>query len=55
MTAAILLEHRFARNTDGEVFTTGPFPYSFWKRYLSMFDEVRVVARVASDCLSGGW
>lgn len=46
MRVAVVTEHRFGR-TPGGVFTSGPFAYSFWKRYLAVFDSVRVVARVA--------
>jgi glycosyltransferase involved in cell wall biosynthesis len=40
------VEQRFVRTPDGTVWTDGPFPYSFWCRYLDVFDSVRVVARV---------
>jgi glycosyltransferase involved in cell wall biosynthesis len=40
------VEQRFVRTPDGTVWTDGPFPYSFWRRYLEVFDDVRVVARV---------
>ena len=40
------VEQRFVRTPDGTVWTDGAFPYSFWRRYLEVFDDVRVVARV---------
>ncbi|WP_341530183.1 glycosyltransferase family 4 protein [Nostoc sp. UHCC 0302] len=46
MNVVIALEHRFDRTPDGVVWTQTQFPYSFWKRYLEVFDHVRVVARV---------
>jgi glycosyltransferase involved in cell wall biosynthesis len=46
MNVAVVTEHRF-RRAPGGVVTSGPFSYSFWKRYLTVFDSVRVVARVA--------
>jgi glycosyltransferase involved in cell wall biosynthesis len=46
MRVAVVTEHRFLR-APGGVFTCGPFPYSFWKRYLAVFDAVLVVARAA--------
>jgi glycosyltransferase involved in cell wall biosynthesis len=46
MRVAIVSEHRFGC-TPGGVFTSGPFAYSFWKRYLSVFESVLVVARVS--------
>lgn len=48
MKVCVVLEHRFAQTPDGRVWTDGPFPYSFWTRYLAVFDGVRVVARVRS-------
>lgn len=46
MNLVITLEHRFERTPDGMVWTRTSCPYSFWKRYLEVFDRVRVVARV---------
>jgi glycosyltransferase involved in cell wall biosynthesis len=36
----------FDRTADGQVWTNGQFPYSFWTRYLAVFVSVTVVARV---------
>jgi glycosyltransferase involved in cell wall biosynthesis len=36
----------FDRTPDGRVWTNGQFPYSFWTRYLAVFDGVTVIARV---------
>ncbi len=47
MKVAVVLEHRFARTPDGAVWTDGPFGYSFFGRYLRVFAQVRVVARLA--------
>jgi len=46
MNVVVALEHRFDRTPDGRVWTQTTFPYSFWTRYLEVFDSVRVVARV---------
>jgi len=46
MNVVVTLEHRFARTPDGKVWTQTTFPYSFWTRYLQVFDGVHVVARV---------
>ena len=46
MNLIIALEHRFVTTPDGAVWTKSQFPHSFWKRYLEVFDQVRVVARV---------
>lgn len=43
---AIVLEHRFLRIVNGTVWTDSAFAYPFWKRYLTEFEEVIVVARV---------
>ena len=48
MRVAIVLEQRFSQTPDGKVWTSGPGRYSFWQRYLAIFSEVKVVARVAS-------
>ncbi len=56
MTVVVVLEHRFARTPEGCVWTAGPFGYSFWKRYLGVFEQVRVVARVREvACRPPGW
>ena len=47
MKLAVVLEHRFARTPDGAVWTDGPFGYSFFGRYPRVFDQVRVIARLA--------
>jgi glycosyltransferase involved in cell wall biosynthesis len=46
MKVVITLEHRFDRTPDGAVWTMVTSPYSFWQRYLEVFDRVCVVARV---------
>jgi len=48
MRVCVVLEQRFSQTPDGAVWTDGPFPSSFWPRYLEVFDRVRVVARVRS-------
>ena len=42
----MVVEHRFHRTPDGVVRTHTGFTRSFWTRYLSVFDRIRVVARV---------
>jgi glycosyltransferase involved in cell wall biosynthesis len=46
MRVVVSLEHHFDRTPDGVVWTQTQFPYRFWQRYLEVFDQVRVVARV---------
>ena len=46
LRVAVTLEARFQRTKDGHVWTTQPFHYAFWSRYLDAFDEVAVIARI---------
>ena len=56
MRVCVVLEHRFFRTPDGDVWTAGPFHHSFWTRYLAVFDQVRVVARVQpASAAAPGW
>ena len=45
MKVFLTLEHRFSRTPDGAVWST-MFPNSIWRRYLRVFEEIEVVARV---------
>ncbi len=49
MRVCITLEERFRRTPDGSVWSgaSGTCGYSFWQRYLTAFDRVKVIARVA--------
>ena len=46
MDVVVVLEYRFDRTPDGAVWTQTGCSYPFWQRYLAVFDNVRVVARV---------
>jgi len=46
MRLSLITEHRFERTPDGRVWTTTANAYSFWARYLAVFDEVNVTARL---------
>ena len=46
MRVVVTAEARFSRTPDGAVWTTGSAGHRFWTRYLSAFEQVRVVARV---------
>jgi glycosyltransferase involved in cell wall biosynthesis len=46
MEVTIALEQRFSGTPDGHVWTQSVYPRSFWSRYLSVFDGVKVLARV---------
>ncbi|MEV4133946.1 glycosyltransferase family 4 protein [Dactylosporangium sp. NPDC049742] len=47
MRLVVSCEQRYARTPDGRVWSTTGAAYDFWQRYLDVFDEVRIVARVA--------
>jgi glycosyltransferase involved in cell wall biosynthesis len=47
MRVVVTVEGRFSRTPDGAVWTATGQDRRFWTRYLSAFDAVRVVARVA--------
>ena len=56
MKVLVTSEHRFYRAADGRVWTETQCPYSFWRRYLEVFDDVEVLARVQSvDAPADGW
>jgi len=46
MRVMVALEDRFMRVPDGHIYSGTLFDYNFWKRYLQVFDEVVVLARV---------
>lgn len=46
MNVIVTLEYRFDRTPDGSIWTETQFQYPLWQRYLNVFDQVRVVARV---------
>lgn len=46
MRVLIGLEHRYKKTPDGKVWTTTNHSYTFFTRYLQVFDEVEVLARV---------
>lgn len=50
MDLTILFDHRFYRDDDGIIFSMKNYNYEFFsKRYLGVFDKVRIVARVSSQ------
>lgn len=56
MNLTVILEHRFARTSDGKVWTKTTFAHRFWQRYLEVFESVRVVARAQEvRDISGDW
>lgn len=55
-TVAVFLDQRFHRTPDGRVWTDGAFTNRFFDRYLTVFESVRVVARVRDvRAIEGDW
>lgn len=46
MRVCVALEERYEGTPDGQVWTALPHNYAFWQRYLDVFDQVQVIARV---------
>jgi len=46
MRVMVALQNRFLRTRSGNIYSTTVCDYSFWCRYLQVFDEVVVLARV---------
>ena len=56
MRLTLLFDHRFYRDRDGRIFSRQNYNYQTIKdRYLSVFDRVRIVARVAEDFSVEQW
>jgi len=56
MLVDIVIEKRFYRCSQGLIWTENAFPYAFWRRYLSVFSRVNIVARVHDvDTNKQGW
>ena len=56
MKATVVMEHLFVRSPDGSYWTRTNFAYSFWQRYLMVFDALSVVSRVEPcDAVQPGW
>lgn len=47
MRLMVTTDDRFLRRRDGNIYSTTVCDYGFWCRYLEVFDEVLVLARVA--------
>lgn len=53
MNLVFITEGRFARCPDGNVYSlNGEFTNSLWERYLSVFDEMTIIARVTHNDLT---
>lgn len=49
MDLTVVLDHKFRRNVDGQICAHSMFGEAFWGRYLQVFDNVRIVCRVANE------
>lgn len=49
MRLIVTTDYRFSLAPDGSVWTKVTYDYPFWKRYLTVFDSVRIVARAKFD------
>lgn len=45
----LTVDHQFVRTPDGKVWVKTIYGYDFWKRYLNVFDKVRIAARVRDE------
>ncbi|MFC3092601.1 glycosyltransferase [Alteromonas sediminis] len=56
MLVDIVIEKRFFRCREGHIWTENAFPYAFWQRYLAVFSQVNIVARVHDVSVAqSGW
>ncbi|GLX78790.1 hypothetical protein tinsulaeT_21300 [Thalassotalea insulae] len=46
MQLDVVIEQRFYQTPDGNYWTENAFAYDFWTRYLTVFQQVNIVARV---------
>lgn len=46
MRVMVALENRFVKTQNGNIYSTTVCDYTFWRRYLQVFDEVVVLARL---------
>ena len=46
MQLCLTLEHRFLQTPDKKIWTITQCPYGFYREYLQVFDQVRVISRV---------
>jgi len=47
MRVIVAFEERFYQTQDSNIYSNTAFEYSFWRRYLQVFDEVEVFVRMA--------
>lgn len=56
MRVSVTVDHRFQRTPDQQIWTQTIYAYSFWQRYLQVFDQVNVIARVQDvSAIAADW
>ncbi|MFT4781661.1 MAG: colanic acid/amylovoran biosynthesis glycosyltransferase [Pseudohongiellaceae bacterium] len=56
MKVDVVIEFRFFKTPCGTIWTASSFPYEFWSRYLEVFSNVRIIARVKYvEQVNNGW
>jgi glycosyltransferase involved in cell wall biosynthesis len=56
MRVVVALDFRFLQTPDGSVWTDTVYEWSFWRRYLDVFDGVLIVARtLPAASVESGW
>lgn len=45
----LTVDHQFVRTPDGKIWVKTIYGYDFWRRYLRVFDKVRIAARVREE------
>lgn len=45
----LTVDHQFVRTPDGKIWVKTIYGYDFWRRYLNVFDKVRIAARVREE------
>ncbi|NDQ55802.1 MAG: glycosyltransferase family 4 protein [Acidipila sp.] len=54
MRVLVALENHFERGPNNHIYADGPPNYAFWSRYLDVFEEVIVLARVRDTAVARG-
>jgi len=56
MRLAVAVEYRFDRTPDGAVWSETMYTYAFWRRYLEVYEQVLVIARIREvSSAEPGW
>lgn len=55
MRVVVSLENRFRHSAEGGIWSQTGYAHAYWSRYLDVFDEVLVVARVEEGEVGSDW